>query len=322
MIGRVCALLVGGVLAALPVGCGSSEGAGRGDVLRIGYQKWGTYSLLKASGGLEPKAREHGLRVEWVEFPAGPPLLEALNAGSLDLGHAGDSPPLFAQAAGVPFAYIAASSPSPESSAIVVRNDSALHDPRDLKGKRIGFVKGSSAHTLVVRVLEKNGLEVSDVTPVYLAPADARTALEGGSIDAWSAWDPYLAAAEVGGGAHRIADGRGYVTGREFYFASKAFAGERPEVVRTFLAELTRVKEWAKERPGEVNRLLADQTGIAIGAIERAEGRRNRYDTGPITDALVAEQQAIADRYVELGLLPHRIDVRDAVARTPIGAKE
>ncbi|QJX01133.1 Alkanesulfonate ABC transporter substrate-binding protein SsuA [Frigoriglobus tundricola] len=315
-------MALGAILVALPAGCGSSDPSADGDALRIGYQKWGTYSLLKASGALEPKAREYGLRVEWVEFPAGPPLLEALNAGSLDLGHAGDSPPLFAQAAGVPFVYVAASSPSPESSAIVVRADSALREPRDLKGKRIGFVKGSSAHTMVVRVLERNGLAVGDVTPVYLAPADARAALEGGSIDAWSIWDPYLAAAEVAGGARRVADGRGYVTGREYYFASKAFAEKRPEVVRAFLTELTRVKDWAKERPGEVNRMLADQTGIALGAIEKAESRRNRYDTGPITDALVAEQQTIADRYVQLGLLPHKIDVRAAVVIIPFGGKE
>ncbi|MDY3555015.1 aliphatic sulfonate ABC transporter substrate-binding protein [Gemmata sp. JC717] len=320
--GRLLLVALSAILVALPAGCGESGSAASGGALRVGYQKWGTYSLLKASGALEPKVREHGLSVEWVEFPAGPPLLEALNAGSLDLGHAGDSPPLFAQASGVPFVYIAASSPSPESSAIVVRSGSAIHGPRDLKGKRIGFVKGSSAHTMVVRVLEKNGLAISDVTPVYLAPADARAALEGGGIDAWSIWDPYLAAAEVGGRARRIADGRGYVAGREYYFAAKSFAEARPEVVRTFLTELARVKGWAKDRPGEVNRMLADQTGIAIGAIEKAEGRRNRYDTGPITDALVAEQQAIADRYVELGLLPHTIDVRAAVANVPFGGKE
>ncbi len=126
MVSRVCALLVV-VLAVLPAGCGSCGGTA-GDVVRIGYQKWGTYSLLKASGSLEPRLHEFGLRVEWIEFPAGPPLLEALNAGSLDLGHAGDSPPLFAQAAGVPFVHVAASSPSPESSAIVVRNDSAVRE--------------------------------------------------------------------------------------------------------------------------------------------------------------------------------------------------
>ncbi|OWK40147.1 aliphatic sulfonate ABC transporter substrate-binding protein [Fimbriiglobus ruber] len=321
MTGRLVLLLLVGTLAA-PAGCSPSGDGANGTALRIGYQKWGTYSLLKASGALEPKMREHGLTVEWVEFPAGPPLLEALNAGSLDLGHAGDSPPLFAQAAGVPFAYIAASSASPESSAVVVRNDSTILGPRDLKGKRIGFVKGSSAHTLVVRVLEKASLAVGDITPVYLSPADARAALEGGSVDAWSIWDPYLAAAEVGGGVRRVASGREYVTGREYYFASRVFADRRPEVVRDFLTELTRVKDWAKVRTAEVNRMLADQTGIALGAVEKAESRRNRYDTGPITDELVTEQQLLADRYVELGLLPHKIDVKTAVVRIPFGGKE
>jgi sulfonate transport system substrate-binding protein len=318
---RVCALLIASV-TALPVGCGSSDRAVPNDVVRIGYQKWGTYSLLKASGELEPKLGAVGLRVEWVEFPAGPPLLEALNAGSLDLGHSGDSPPLFAQAGGVPFVYVAASSPSPESSALVVRADAPIQVVGDLRGKRIGFVKGSSAHTLVVRALEKNGLTLGDVTPVYLAPADAHAALEGGGIDAWSIWDPYLAAAEINGGVRRVVDGHGYVAGREYYFASRAFAEQRPDVLQIFLNELTRVKDWAKSRPGEVNRMLADQTGIALSAVEKAESRRNRYDTVPMSEELAAEQQAIADRYVDLGLLPHKIDVRSAITRVSFGTQE
>jgi sulfonate transport system substrate-binding protein len=322
IIGLIFIYLIPGFLVAMPLGCSPTSEAGNPNLLRIGYQKWGTYSILKASGTLDSKMREFGLRVEWVEFPSGPSLLEALNAGSIDLGHAGDSPPLFAQAAGVPFKYVATSSSSPESSAIAVRNGSEIHKPRDLQGKRIGFVKGSSAHTLVIRVLEKAGLTVKDVEVVYLAPADGRAALEGGGIDAWSIWDPYLSAAEESAGVRRLLNGQGYVAGREYYFAENSYVEKRPEVIRAFLTELTRVKDWAKERPGEINRMLAEQTGIALGAVEKAESRRNRYNTGPLTPKLIAEQQAIADRYVELGLLPHRIDVQAAVANISFAQKE
>jgi sulfonate transport system substrate-binding protein len=173
-----------------------------------------------------------------------------------------------------------------------------------------------------MRVLEKNGLSLADIEPVYLAPADARAALEGGGIDAWSIWDPYLAAAEAGGEVRRIVSGKGYVAGREYYFATRSIVSQRPEIVRVFLAEMRRVKDWAKTRPGEVNLMLAEQTGIALGAIEKAESRRNRYDTRPITDDVISEQQGIADRYLELGLLPHSIIVRDAVAFIPFDIKE
>lgn len=302
-------------------GCRPGD-ARAGQTLRVGYQKWGTYSILKATGDLEPKLAALGWRVEWVEFPAGPPLLEALNAGSIDLGHAGDSPPLFAQAAGVPFVYVAASSPSPESSALLTPAASPVREWADLKGKRVGFTKGTSAHTLVVRGLEKHGLTLADVEAVYLAPADGRVALEAGGIDAWSIWDPYLSAAEHVGGVRRLCDGRGLVEAREYYFASRAFVEARPDVVRLFLAELTRVKGWSKGRPGVVAQLLAEQTGLALAAVERAEARRNRYDTQPITATLIADQQALADRYVELGLLPKKIAVADAVTTIDLGLKE
>jgi sulfonate transport system substrate-binding protein len=280
------------------------------EVLRIGYQKWGTFSILKASGELAKAFEPKGVKLEWIEFPAGPPLLEALNAGSIDLGHTGDSPPLFAQAANIPFVYFAASSASPASSAIVVKRESNLRNANDLRGRRVGFAKGTSAHTMVLRFLERNGLSLSDIVPFYLPPADGRVALEAGSIDAWSIWDPYLAAAEQGGGFRELTNGVGYVEGREYYLASRKIAEQHPERLREFLAELVRVKAWAKARPAEVNRFLAAETGIEVSAVALAESRRNRYDTEALSANLIASQQSLADRYLELGLLPKKIDVQ------------
>lgn len=283
------------------------------ETLRIGYQKWGTFSILKASGELAKEFRPKGVKVEWIEFPAGPPLLEALNAGSIDLGHTGDSPPLFAQAADIPFVYFAASSSSPESSAILVKRESRIRRPSDLRGRRVGFAKGTSAHTMVLRYLEKNGLSLSDITPVYLPLADGREALETGSIDAWSIWDPYLAAAEEGGNYRELTSGKGYVDGREFYLASRRIAQDHPQLLKEFLSELEHIKSWARARPGEVNRFLAAETGIPLRAIAVAEARRDRYDTQAVNGELIASQQSLADRYLELGLLPKRIDVKAAV---------
>jgi sulfonate transport system substrate-binding protein len=158
--------------------------------------------------------------------------------------------PPAAQAADIPFVYFAASSASPESSGILVKRDSNMREANDLRGRRVGFAKGTSAHTLVLHFLEKNHLSLSDIVPVYLAPADGRVALEAGSIDAWSVWDPYLAAAERQGGFREVSSGRGYVEGREFYLASRRIADSHPERLKEFLDELVRVKAWAKARPG------------------------------------------------------------------------
>jgi sulfonate transport system substrate-binding protein len=300
-------------------GCDRRAGE-RISTLRIGYQKWGTFSILKASGKLDEAFRPKGIKLEWTEFPAGPPLFEALNAGSIDIGHAGDSPPLFAQAANIPFVYFAVSSSSPESSGILVKNGSAIHTAADLRGRRVGFAKGTSAHTMVLFYLEKNGMAFSDITPIYLPPADGRAALESGAIDAWAIWDPYFAMTQQIGGYRPLTSGRGFVDGREFYFASRRVMETQPQLVTDFRTQLESIKNWAMTHKDDVNRFLAADTGIPQSAVSLAESRRNRYQTQSLTPEVITSQQALADRYFKLGLLPRQIDVKaDVWNVTPDG---
>jgi len=304
------------------VSCGPRS-TNEAETIRIGYQKWSTFSILRTSGKLAQAFRGSNIKIEWTEFPAGPPLFEALNAGSVDLGHSGDSPPLFAQAANIPFVYLAASSSSPESSAILVRPEAKIHSAQDLRGRRVGFAKGTSAHTLVLRYLERNGVSFSDITPLYLSPADARAALDAKAIDAWAIWDPYLAAAQDAGYHYEtLTTGKGYVDGREFYFASRNFAERHPALVHAFIGQLEDVKGWAKAHRPVVNRFLSNETGIPLEAVALAESRRNRYDTQSMNTALVEAQQSLADRYFAIGLLPKKITVEAAVFTPQTGRKE
>ena len=180
--------------------------------LRIGYQKSASlFVLQKAQGTLEKRLAAQNVSVRWVEFPAGPQLLEGLNVGSVDVGYVGEAPPIFAQAAGANFVYIGHEPAAPEAEAIVVVKDSPIRSVADLKGRKVALNKGSNVHYLLVRALEKAGLKYTDVQPVFLAPADARAAFEKGAVDAWAIWDPFLAAVQKQTGARIVADGRGGV---------------------------------------------------------------------------------------------------------------
>ncbi len=153
--------------------------------LRIGYQKSAVNLVIaKQLGWLEK--RLPATKVSWLEFPAGPQLLEALSVGSLEFGLTGDAPPVFAQAAGKDLVYVGAEPPKPDSSAILTQADSPLRTLADLKGRKVALQKGSSAHYLLVRAVEKAGLQWSDIQPIYLTPADARAAFERKSVDAWA----------------------------------------------------------------------------------------------------------------------------------------
>src|ERR1700712_577097 len=165
--------------------------------IRIGTQKGGFSPAVRQRQTLESAFKPLGIEIKWIDFQFGPPLLEAINAGSVDFGFVGDSPPIFAQAGGARVRYAAAVKSDGNTQAIIVPRDSPIKTLADLKGKRIAFGRGSSAHNLLVAALEKAGVAWSDIAPAPLAPADATVAFAKGAVDAWSIWDPYLSLAEL-----------------------------------------------------------------------------------------------------------------------------
>lgn len=279
---------------------------------RIGYQKYGNLVLLKGKGTLEPKLAALGYKVTWTEFPAGPQLLEALNVGSLDFAHGGEAPPIFAQAAGAPFVYVAHEPPAPRGEAIIVPKDSPLKAVADLKGKRVAFNKGSNVQYLTVKALEKAGLKYSDIEPVYLAPADARAAFEGGKVDAWAIWDPYFAAAEAATGGRVLVYAEGLVPNHQFLWATRAFAEANPKVIETIVGELKVIDEWTKADPKAVAEQLSPSVGIPAPVLEVAL-RRQAFGLARLDAETIAAQQKIADTFFALGLLPKEIKVSDIV---------
>eukprot|EP01031_Cornospumella_fuschlensis_P051034 gene51034-62414_t len=197
--------------------------------LRIGYQKSAAnLVIIKQLGWLAQ--RLPGTKVGWIEFPAGPQLLEALNAGAIDFGNTGEAPPIFAQAAGAPLRYVGYEPAAPTGEAILVPKDSPLKSVADLKGKTVALNKGSNVQYFLVKLLEKNGLKYGDVQSVFLAPADARAAFEKGAVDAWIIWDPFLAAAQKTLDARLLADAKGVVNNRAYYFTSRDFATRHAEI--------------------------------------------------------------------------------------------
>jgi sulfonate transport system substrate-binding protein len=283
---------------------------GEARTLRIGNQK-GYLTLLKGRGTLEKRLAPLNVSVSWTEFTAGPVQLEALNVGSIDFGDVGEAPPIFAQAAGAPLAYVAATVTRPQSEAVLVPPQSAIRTVKDLKGKRIALNKGSNVHYFLVKLLRQHGLQYSDVHPVFLAPADARAAFERASIDAWVIWDPFFAAAEKSLGARVIADASGVVGNRAYYFSSQTYAAKNPDVIRILIDELDKVDQWGKQNRDQLASELAQLWGLPKPVVDVAVGRQ-QFGTEPITRAILAEQQQIADTFLDLGLIPKHIDVAKA----------
>ena len=176
------------LLASTPVG--SAISAEPLKELRIGYQKIGALLIVKAQKALEQQFEPQGVRVRWIEFAFGPPLLEALGAGAIDYGYTGDAPPIFAQAARAKLLYAAAIPARGYGQAIVVPAASSIQDVSGLAGKKVAVAKASSAHNLLVAALESVKLPWTAITPICrssgcrcrLRPRRGRRLVDLGSI--------------------------------------------------------------------------------------------------------------------------------------------
>ncbi|MCL8384113.1 sulfonate ABC transporter substrate-binding protein [Xanthobacter aminoxidans] len=307
---RHFAVLASGLAGALALG--ASPARAQEKVVRIGYQKYGTLILLKNKGLLEPLLKPLGYSVKWAEFPAGPQLLEALNAGAVDFGNTGEAPPIFAQAAGAPLVYVGYEPAAPQGEAILVPKNSPLKTVADLKGKTVALNKGSNVHYLLVKALEKAGVPYSDIKTAYLTPADARAAFERGSVDAWAIWDPFQAAAEKTIDARQLADGTGIVSNYQFYLSTRTFADQAPQVVDVLLKGVAEVGAWVKANPKAAAAEFSPLIGIPAPILEVALARQ-QYDVKPITPEVAAAQQQVADAFLALGLIPKPIRIADAL---------
>ncbi|HEY8719034.1 ABC transporter substrate-binding protein [Pengzhenrongella sp.] len=281
-----------------------------GDVtLTVGDQKAGVQTLLQAAGELDNLP----YKIKWSSFTSGPPLLEAINAGAVDFGTVGNTPPIFSAAAGGKITIVGVSRDSAQGDAVLVPEGSTAKSVADLKGKRVAVAKGSSAQGNLLLQLKKAGLTPSDVKITFLAPADGYAALEAGQIDAWFVWDPYTAQAQHELKARVLADGKGVANGLGFQVASpKALADpERNSAIADLIARSTRARVWAKSHSKEWAAAYSKESGLPISVALTTQ----RSDDGPLTltPEIAKSEQDLADTFADAKVIPTRPKIADLI---------
>lgn len=280
--------------------------------LRIGYQRssW-AFLALRHEGTLEARLAPLGAKVNWLEFTAGTAIMEGLNVGSIDIALVGDAPPIFAQAGGFHFVYAAVEPAKPRAAALIVLPGSVLNRVQDLKGKKVGVAKGSSAHHLLIESLTAAGLSWQDIAPVYLAPPDGRAAFEAGRIDAWAIWDPLFAAAELQLKARVLDNPQTGFSYRQFFVARAELVSSHRPTYDALIAAVRETDQRINEHPAEVAAALAADARLDVTILTRALGR-GAFGVQPLNEAVWSEQQRLADMFAELKLVPKLADVRAA----------
>jgi sulfonate transport system substrate-binding protein len=316
--GRQIAATAGAATALMAAasGCGSggsttaapqsSNVANSSTVLRVGDQKaTSAEALLKAAGLLDKLP----FRVEWSTFTSGPPMLQAMGSGSLDLGDVGDAPPVFAAASGEKIAAVAAQKPVTAAAAILVPSGSPITSVAQLKGKTIAVAQGSSADYQLIAALARAGLTVHDVHLIYLQPADAEAAFAAHHVAAWAVWSPYIEQAETTNHAKVLADGTGLGGNYTFVVASQQSLADKDKSseIKIYVKYLNQARTWANTHPAEWAKAWADGTGLPVSVMTQA-AKDDVSTVVPIDSAVVSFEQQVADTFSKSGLIPKDID--------------
>ncbi|MDH1008371.1 aliphatic sulfonate ABC transporter substrate-binding protein [Pseudomonas nicosulfuronedens] len=301
---RTLRVLAGMLAATLLAGAAS---AAEPLTLRLGDVKGDRYASLRASGELENLP----YKLELSAFPSGAPVLEALNAGALDIGFTGDIPFLFVYAAGAPLKAVGAWHFNPATVALVVGKDSPIHSVADLKGKRIAVNRGGWGHFMALGALRRAGLKPEDVTFSFLGPVDGRAALVRGSVDAWVPWEPYTSSAVLLDGARVIDNGDGIMTGYSYALASDAAIAAKQEAISDLMTRLARAQVWALQHPDAFAAALAKDLNMPQEVTRRWVGEA-RISPIVFDERIAATLQKAADFFHGEGVLPKALNVSPA----------
>ncbi len=282
-------------------------------VLRMGYQQAG--DLVRVTGVLEKRLEPLGVRVEWFQFAQGPQLMEAMNVNKIDLGSVGETPPIFAQAAGAQIVYVVGQKTTAETgrgSVIAVPADSPIQELKEIKGQKVVFQKASASHYLILRALEEVGLKYRDIQVLSMANVEARGAFLEGKIAVWVTGDPHLALAEKLGKVRVLRDSRGIDSPGGYYVGRRSFALENPALLRIVIEEIDKIELWADTHKEETAKLIAPEQKLDLDVMQAVVNRRT-FGRRAISPALIKEQQRVADYFYQNGLLSKSLNVSEAL---------
>lgn len=293
---------------------GSSIGSGiKTKVLRLGFQQAG--DLVKVTGVLEKRLEPLGVKVEWAQFVQGPQLMEAMNVDKIDLGSVGETPPIFAQAAGAQIVYVVGSKTTPQtgkSSIIAVPPESPIQKIEDIKGQEVYFQKASASHYFILVALKEAGLSIKDIKVRSIPNVEARAAFIEGKVPVWVSGDPHYAIAEKLGRIRVLRDSVGTNSPGGYYVGRRKFAEENPELLKIVIEEIDKIEQWAEANRTDAAKLIAPEQKLDLDVMQKVIDRRT-FGRRAISPDLIRDQQRVVDVFFENALIPKRINVQDAL---------
>ncbi|MBB3110596.1 sulfonate transport system substrate-binding protein [Paenibacillus phyllosphaerae] len=298
---------------------GQAEGqaAPAGDPVKVNIAINGGFNPLviaQEKGWLDEGFKKLNAEVSWSKFTSGPPLLESLVSGRVDLSFLGDGAAITGVSNQLPFEIIGLINEGKDLNTVIVPVDSPIATVADLKGKTIGLAKGTTSHVYLIKILQANGLTQQDVKLINLQFEDGQAAFEAGKLDAWVSIDPYTTL-NVTKKKAKILDAKTVIYAPVSMIAHKEFAQKHPELVVEYLKLYKQSLDWQTANPDEAAAIYSEQTKIPEDIIklvlERSAPLLSAY-----TPEVLESQQASADILLENKFLKKAAVFKDAVDDT------
>ena len=269
--------------------------------LRIGTYKGNWRALLTAA-----KLTDTPYKIEWRELNNGVLHIEAINGDALDLGSGSEIPALFAARQKANVRFIAVVREDLNNQVTLARKDTAIRSIADLKGKRVGYVRATTAHYFLAKQLAEAGLSFADITPINLTPSDGLSAFDRGDLDAWSIYGYSGQLARIKYGARILKTGNGYLSGNFPIYAHPGSISDplKQAAIADYLQRLRASYRWANANYLDYARAQSGETRVPVGdLIELWNNRSTDYDLRPVDDKAVKGHQDVADLFLKLGVL-------------------
>lgn len=275
--------------------------------LRVGSYKGGVQNLLPAAG-----LADTPYRLAYSEFAGGNLIAEAISARALDIGSMSEIPPIFVAGKAPLLKLVAVQRADVNAQVVLVPQASTIRSGADLKGKRVGFVKATTAHYFLIRLLAESGLTFADIQPIALSPQDGLAAFGRGALDAWVIYGVQGNIARARLKARVLTTGLGRLSGNYVHAALSEAIDDpaRRGAIVDYLGRLRRAYAWADQNAEAWSQAQSKTTGVPAEIYLQQHRERSAPTTiGPVDTAAIASQQQVADVFAQAGVIPAKVDV-------------
>jgi sulfonate transport system substrate-binding protein len=300
----------GAATCLLLTGCGAASS--KRPTLRVSItgKGDGDTRLLFKSAGIRPE----GFDIAYSEFQSGHLVVEALNGRSLDYGGMSEIPPIFAAASTMQsFRQIAVAHGDVNNQVVLVPKGSTAKGIADLRDKRVGYVRATTSHYFLIRMLEEAGLGWDDIRPVAIGVSDGAAAFSQGALDAWAIYGFPIQRAVATEGARILRTAHGILSGNYLVAAHVDAIADpaKARIIAAYLALVQRAFGWAAAHQDQWARIVAQDIGVPLAYVQDQFRRKSAtYELRPVTPEAIASQQRVADLFHAEKLLPKPVDVR------------